>query len=45
MKYGVQGITTLLLVRDGKEVDRIVGAAPYPMIRQRVEAMLAKVAV
>jgi thioredoxin 1 len=44
MKYGVQGIPTLLLVRDGQEVDRIVGAAPYPMIRQRVEAMLAKVA-
>jgi thioredoxin 1 len=44
MQYGVQGIPTLLFVRDGQEVDRIVGAAPYPMIKQRIEAVLAKVA-
>ena len=43
MQYGVQGIPTLLFVRDGKEVDRIVGAAPYPAIRQRLEAVLSKV--
>ena len=43
MKYGVQGIPTLLFVRDGQEVDRIVGAAPYPMIKQRLEAVLPKV--
>ncbi len=43
MKYGVQGIPTLLFVRDGKEVDRIVGAAPYPMIKQRIDAVLSKV--
>ncbi|HEY4688030.1 MAG TPA: thioredoxin [Anaerolineae bacterium] len=41
MKYGVQGIPTLLFVRDGQVVDRIVGAAPYPMIKQRIEAVLA----
>ena len=45
MKYGVQGIPTLLFVRDGQEVDRIVGTAPYPIIRQRLEAVLSKVAV
>lgn len=45
MKYGVQGIPTLLFVRDGQEVDRIVGAAPYPMIKQRVDAVLSKVTV
>ena len=44
IKYGVQGIPTLLFVRGGREVDRIVGAAPYPMIRQRLEALLLKVA-
>jgi thioredoxin 2 len=27
-KYGIQGIPTLILFRDGKEVDRLVGAAP-----------------
>ena len=40
MKYGVQGIPTLLFVRDGQIVDRLVGAAPYPMIQQRVEALV-----
>ena len=44
MQYGVQGIPTLLFVRDGQEVDRIVGAAPYPMIKQRIDAVLSKVA-
>ena len=43
MQYGVQGIPTLLFVREGKEVDRIVGAAPYPAIKQRLEAVLSKV--
>jgi thioredoxin 1 len=45
MNYGVQGIPTMLFVRDGQEVDRIVGAAPYPAIKQRIEAVLAKVTV
>jgi len=45
MKYGVQGIPTLLFVRDGQEIDRIVGAAPYVMIKQRLEGLLAKVLV
>lgn len=31
-RYGVQGIPTLLLLRDGNEVDRLVGAAPRPGI-------------
>ena len=43
MKYGVQGIPTLLFVRDGQEVDRIVGAAPYPTIKQRIDAVLSSV--
>ena len=45
LQYGVQGIPTLLFVRDGQEVDRIVGAAPYPMIKQRLEAVLADTAL
>jgi thioredoxin 1 len=45
MRYGVQGIPTLLFVRDGQVVDRIVGAAPYVMIKQRLEGLLAKVLV
>jgi thioredoxin 1 len=43
-KYGVQGIPTMLFVRDGKLVERIVGAGPYPMIKSKLEKMLATVA-
>ncbi len=43
MRYGVQGIPTLLFVRDGQIVDRMVGAAPAPMIRARLEKLLAAV--
>jgi thioredoxin 1 len=40
IKYGVQGIPTMLFVKGGELVDRMVGAAPKPMIQQRVDAML-----
>ncbi len=40
MKYGVQGIPTMLFVKDGEIVDRVVGAHPKPSIQQRVDAML-----
>jgi thioredoxin 1 len=33
MKYGVQGIPTMLFVADGKVVHRQVGALPEPMLR------------
>jgi thioredoxin 2 len=32
-RYGVQGIPTILLLRDGKEVDRVVGAAPESQLK------------
>jgi thioredoxin 2 len=31
-QFGVQGIPTIILFRDGKEVDRLVGAAPRESI-------------
>ena len=40
MQYGVQGIPTMLFVKDGELVDRMVGAAPKPMIQQRVDNLL-----
>jgi thioredoxin 1 len=40
IKYGVQGIPTLLMVKDGQIVDRIVGVAPAGQIKQQVERML-----
>jgi thioredoxin 1 len=41
MKYGVQGIPTMLFVKNGELVDRMVGAAPKPSIQQRVDNLLA----
>lgn len=41
-RYQVQGIPTLLLFRNGQVIDRIVGAAPEPMLRSRVEAALRR---
>jgi len=40
-QYGIQSIPTLLLVRDGNPVDAIVGAVPYPYLKQRVDDFLA----
>lgn len=44
IQYGVQGIPTMLFVKDGELFNRIVGAAPKPSIKQQVEAMLQAVA-
>jgi len=40
-QHGITGIPTLLLYRNGQEVDRLVGAAPPPRLRAWVEAALA----
>jgi thioredoxin 2 len=40
-RYGVQGIPLLVLVQDGHEVDRLVGAAPPAQLRQWVEPHVA----
>ncbi len=34
--YGVRSIPTLLVIRNGQVVDRIVGALPGPVLRQRI---------
>ncbi len=39
-QYQVQGIPTLLLVKNGKVVDRIVGALPEGQLRMQVERLL-----
>lgn len=38
--FQVQSIPTLLVFRGGQVIDRIIGAAPEPMLRQRVDAAL-----
>ncbi|NPV67816.1 MAG: thioredoxin [Anaerolineae bacterium] len=37
-QYGVQGIPTLLIVKDGRVVDRLVGALPEQALRLRINA-------
>lgn len=39
-QYQVQGIPTLLLVKNGKVVDRVVGALPEGQLRTQVERLL-----
>ena len=40
-RFGVQGIPLLVLVRDGSEADRLVGAAPLPQLKAWLEPHLA----
>ncbi len=42
MKYGIMGIPTLIFFKDGKEVDRLVGAAPKAMIVKKLDGVLTK---
>ncbi len=44
-KYGVQGIPTMLFIKDGKVVQTQVGALPEAMLKQIVEQFLEKAAV
>jgi len=39
-RYTIMGLPTLLLLRNGEEVDRIVGVEEYPRIKARVEQWL-----
>ena len=38
--FGIQGIPTLLILKDGKEVDRIVGFGPKEMIKSKIDPQL-----
>lgn len=39
-RYNVMGLPTLLMLRDGEEVDRIVGVVSYEEIKVRVNHLL-----
>jgi len=39
-KYQIQGIPTLLFIKNGQIVDQIVGAAPKPMLKTKIQALL-----
>jgi thioredoxin 1 len=40
MRYGVQGIPTLLFISKGKAVNQQVGVAPATILRRKVDALL-----
>ncbi len=39
-RYGVMGLPTLLLFKDGRPVDRLVGPQPRDEVLRRLEALL-----
>jgi thioredoxin 1 len=39
-RFGVQGIPTLIIFKDGKEAGRLVGAAPKRRLAQEIEKSL-----
>jgi thioredoxin 1 len=39
-KYGIMGIPTLILFKDGQEVDRLVGVRPKQAIVEKLDAIL-----
>ncbi|MFW6378712.1 MAG: thioredoxin [Nanoarchaeota archaeon] len=41
-QFGIQGIPTLLVMKDGEEIDRIVGFAPKDMLKQKIDQALQK---
>ncbi len=42
MKYGIMGIPTLLIFKNGIEAERIVGAVPKAIITRKLDAVLVK---
>ncbi len=41
-RYAVQGIPLLLVIKDGREIDRVVGAVPAGQLRAVLERHVAK---
>lgn len=39
-RFGVQSIPTLLIIKDGREVDRLIGAQPKQSILQRLQRFI-----
>ena len=38
--YQIQGIPTLLFIKNGQIIDQVVGAAPKPMLKTKIQALL-----
>lgn len=41
-EQGITGIPCLIMYKNGEEVDRIIGFSPKPVLKQKMEAILAK---
>lgn len=41
-RYDVRGIPCIIIFKEGKEVDRIIGAYPEPQLRAKIDLILAK---
>jgi thioredoxin-like negative regulator of GroEL len=39
-QYDARSIPTLVMVRDGKEVDRVIGAHPEPALVAKIDPLL-----
>ncbi len=39
---GITGIPCMIVFKNGEEVDRIIGFAPKPVLKQKIDAVLAK---
>ena len=40
-RFGIQGIPTLIIFKDGKEVDRVVGAVRKDVLKSKLEKAVA----
>lgn len=43
-KFGVSSIPTLVMTKGGKEVDRLVGFAPKPVMKAKIDELIKKAA-
>ena len=41
-KYGAQSIPLIVILDGGREVDRLIGAQPAPIMRSRIQGALAR---
>ncbi len=41
-QQGITGIPCLIMFKNGKEVDRIIGFSPKPLLKAKIEAVLGR---